>query len=180
MLLYVETVIYKVWEDFFTENMLEKYQIAWSPSSIHPKILQNNHQCKLVLRLRRRSGILCLDFTGKKGSLPEVEDIICPCLDGNSWFKLGNKLGFEHNQLTKLQQRYKNDANICSRRMLQIWKTTVNKHTMKYIPLLYRSLQLSGLENLAVNLLRQTGESKLNNDWLLLLKVMLENWQETP
>lgn len=100
-------------------------------------------------------------FTGKSNSLPQIEDIICPELDSKSWFRLGINLGFDHDKLTKLQQLYKNDVPLCSKRMLQMWKQTVVKHTIKIIPLLYQSLQSTGLGNLAERLRQQTKEGNL-------------------
>ncbi|XP_062607938.1 uncharacterized protein LOC134269747 [Saccostrea cucullata] len=90
---------------------------------------------------------------GGSATAPDVEDIICPYLDKNSWFKLGINIGFEYHQLTKLQQRYDNDVSICSKRMLQIWRETAVKHTLKFIPLLYKSLQSSGLDKIAETVL---------------------------
>lgn len=100
-------------------------------------------------------------FTGKSNSLPQIEDIICPELDSKSWFRLGINLGFDHDNLTKLQQLYKNDVPLCSKRMIQMWKQTVVKHTIKIIPLLYQSLQSTGLGNLAERLRQQTKEGNL-------------------
>lgn len=100
-------------------------------------------------------------FTGKSNSFPQIEDIICPELDSKSWFRLGINLGFDHDKLTKLQQLYKNDVPLCSKRMIQMWKQTVVKHTIKIIPLLYQSLQSTGLGNLAERLRQQTKEGNL-------------------
>lgn len=97
---------------------------------------------------------------GKSNSLPQIEDIICPELDTKSWFKLGINLGFDHDKLSKLQQLYKNDVPMCSKRMIQMWKQTVVKHTIKIIPLLYQSLQSTGLGDLAERLRHQTKEDK--------------------
>ncbi|XP_052719341.1 uncharacterized protein LOC128191300 [Crassostrea angulata] len=97
-------------------------------------------------------------FTGKSNSFPQIEDIICPELDSKSWFRLGINLGFDHDKLTKLQQLYKNDVPLCSKRLIQMWKQTVVKHTIKIISLLYQSLQSTGLGDHAERLRQQTKE----------------------
>lgn len=101
-------------------------------------------------------------FSGKSNSLPQIEDIICPELDSKSWFRLGINLGFDYDKLTKLQQLYKNDVPLCSKRMIQMWRQTVAKHTVKIIPLLYQSLQSTELGDLAERLLLQTKEGNFS------------------
>lgn len=109
------------------------------------------------------TNVFSIYLTGKSTSLPQIGDIICPELDSKSWFKLGINLGFDHDQLTKLQQLYKNDVPMCSKRMIQMWKQTVVKHTIKIIPLLYKSLQSTRLGDLAERLRHQTKEGNFSH-----------------